>query len=141
MRSSKAFLFVVCALLALQLAAVWTTPFVPTQDGPVHLEIASALGSLWQEPHGRLASYYQLNPRPEPNLLSDLLLAGLLSVTDSRVAEKLLLSLFLVSLPASFLYCARAVRHESAGLLILVLPLGMSFFSTWGSTISISACR
>lgn len=132
MRSTKAILLVVCGLLALQLAAVWTTPFVPTQDGPVHLEIASALRSLWQDPHGRLASYYQLNPRPEPNLLSDLLLSGLLSVTSSRLAEKLLLSLLLMSLPAAFFYCARAVHREPASILFLVPPLGMGFFFHMG---------
>ncbi|HEX6199845.1 MAG TPA: hypothetical protein VF150_06230, partial [Thermoanaerobaculia bacterium] len=119
-------------MVALQLLAVWSVPFVPTQDGPAHLEIAAVLDGLLREPEGALSSYYALNRSPEPNLLADLLLAGLLRVAGCEAGEKLLLSLFLVLLPVAFVYCVRAVRRDSAYLGVLVLPLGMSFFFHMG---------
>ncbi len=120
------------ALVFLQLLSLWLVPFVPTQDGPVHLEIAAALRELWRGEPGILGEYYALNPKPEPNLLSYLLLDGLAALAGWRAAERILLSGCLALLPAAFLYGLRALRRDAAYLLVLVLPLGASFFFHMG---------
>ncbi|HZI63495.1 MAG TPA: hypothetical protein VFE44_01875 [Thermoanaerobaculia bacterium] len=120
------------ALVFLQLLGIWLAPVVPTQDGPVHLEIAAALRELWRGQPGLLAEYYAINPTPEPNLLSYLVLDGLAVVAGWRTAEKILLSACVALLAAAVLYCLRAVRRDAAYLLVLALPLGVSFFFHMG---------
>ena len=120
------------ALVLLQLAAIWGAPFVPTQDGPVHLEIAAALGELWRGEPGRLGDYYAINPRPQPNLLSYLLLDGLAALAGWRAAERILLSACVALFAAAFLYCLGAGRRGSNHLLVVALPLAVSFFFHMG---------
>ena len=92
----------ITALLLLALAVlldgpIWLVKLVPTQDGPVHLAQADLIarfgwGGVLQEP---AASFYQWNPRIEPNSAIYLLLAGLIRLTgDALIANSLFLSLY-----------------------------------------------
>src|SRR3979490_2899558 len=85
------------ALAVLLDGPVWLVKLVPTQDGPVHLAQADLIarfgwGGALQEP---AASFYQWNPRVEPNSAIYLLLAGLIRLTgDALIANTLFLSLY-----------------------------------------------
>src|SRR6266404_8358999 len=93
--AAAALLFV--ALAALLDGPLWLVQLVPTQDGPVHLAQADLVarfgwGGVLQEP---AASFYQWNPRIEPNASIYLLLAGLIRLTgDPLRANSLFLSLY-----------------------------------------------
>jgi hypothetical protein len=73
------------------------------------------------------------NPNPEPNYLSHLLLAGLLTVAPAWLAEKALLLLYVVGLPLALRYALRSAGQAGTGwLAVLGFPLVYSVVLVWG---------
>ena len=114
---------------------VWLVKLVPTQDGPVHLAQADLIarfgwGGALQEP---AASFYQWNPRIEPNSAIYLLLAGLIRLTgDALMANTLFLSLYgLLWIAAAFAVCRSETERPMLPILLL-LPLAFGVFIHWG---------
>jgi hypothetical protein len=123
------------ALLVLLDGPVWLVKLVPTQDGPVHLAQADLIarfgwGGALQEP---AASFYQWNPRIEPNSAIYLLLAGLIRLTgDALVANTLFLSLYgLLWIAAASAVCRAETARPTLPMLLL-LPLAFGVFIHWG---------
>jgi hypothetical protein len=123
------------ALVVLLDGPVWLVKLVPTQDGPVHLAQADLIarfgwGGALQEP---AASFYQWNPRIEPNSAIYLVLAGLNRLTgDALLANTLFLSLYgLLWIAASFAVC-RAETERPTLPVLLLLPLAFGVFIHWG---------
>jgi hypothetical protein len=114
---------------------VWLVRLVPTQDGPVHLAQADLIarfgwGGAMQEP---AASFYQWNPRIEPNSAIYLVLAGLIRLTgDPLIANTLFLSLYgLLWIAAAFAVCQAETERPPLPILLL-LPLAFGVFIHWG---------
>jgi hypothetical protein len=123
------------ALAVLLDGPVWLVKLVPTQDGPVHLAQADLIarfgwGGALQEP---AASFYQWNPRIEPNSAIYLLLAGLIRLTgDALMANTLFLSLYgVLWIAAAFAVCRSETERPMLPLLLL-LPLAFGVFIHWG---------
>jgi hypothetical protein len=110
-------------LLAVHLVPLWAFPYFLTQDGPSHLENANLLRLYSRPDAGALHVYFTVNARLVPNLGTQLVTAALLTVASPRIAEKLLLSVYVLLLPLSFRYAARAARPEAGPLAILGFPL------------------
>jgi hypothetical protein len=91
------------ALALVSLVPVWAFPFVPTQDGPSHLDNAQVLQRLGTSAAGYEA-YFEVRAEPIPNWTSHLLLAALLYVVPPLIAEKLLVSLYVLGFAGSFRY-------------------------------------
>src|SRR5262245_33869959 len=81
--------------------------YVPTQDGPSHV-----FNALVIKDYGTSAAGYdqvfEIRPDPLPNWTSHLLLAGLLYLFPPLVAEKVLVSMYLVGFAGAFRYFLRA---------------------------------
>ena len=121
-------LLVVCgALLATNLARLLFFRFFPTDDGPIHLEIARVLDALWRGEDGAIARYFRLNPSPQPNWLVYLALVPLSRLFGPLAAEKLLLAGYVVLLPAAFAYALGALRREGRAWLVLAFPLTFNY--------------
>ncbi len=123
------------ALAVLLDGPIWLVKLVPTQDGPVHLAQADLIarfgwGGALQEP---AASFYQWNPRIEPNSAIYLLLAGLIRLTgDALIANSLFLSLYgLLWIAAAYAVC-RAETERPILPMLLLLPLAFGVFIHWG---------
>jgi hypothetical protein len=123
------------ALAVLLDGPVWLVKLVPTQDGPVHLAQADLIarfgwGGALAEP---AASFYQWNPRIEPNSAIYLLLAGLIRLTgDALMANTLFLSLYgLLWISAAFAVCRGETERPILPVLLL-LPLAFGVFIHWG---------
>src|SRR5258708_21081460 len=123
------------ALAVLLDGPIWLVKLVPTQDGPVHLAQADLIarfgwGGALQEP---AASFYQWNPRIEPNSAIYLLLAGLIRLTgDALMANTLFLSLYgLIWIAAAFAVCRGETERPMLPILLL-LPLAFGVFIHWG---------
>ena len=120
------------ALLVIGLAPIWLVPHVPTQDGANHVE--SVMGLLRLPRSALLQHYYLPNYGLQPNWLTQLLFAGLVQVVSPRVAEKLVLSGYLVLLPLAFRYALpRTERGRWAALTIFPFlhsyPFHMGFWN------------
>ena len=88
------------ALAFLYLVPVWVYRYVPTQDGPSHLDNAQILKDLGNSVAGYEA-YFEIRADPIPNWTSHLLLAGMLYVVPPLLAEKLLVSLYILGFAGS----------------------------------------
>src|ERR1700742_4723853 len=123
------------ALAVLLDGPVWLVKLVPTQDGPVHLAQADLIarfgwGGALQEP---AASFYQWNPRVEPNSAIYLLLAGLIRLTGNPLlANTLFLSLYgLIWIAAAFVV-SRTETERPLLPMLLLLPVAFGVFIHWG---------
>jgi hypothetical protein len=116
-------LFVI--LSAAHLIPVWVTPYFVTQDGGSHLENAALLRAYRSS---AVRSYFQLNSGPVPNWFGHLAEAALLGVASPRIAEKLLISGYVLLLPWAAWYAVRDAGWSA----ILVFPLVFNCLLLYG---------
>jgi hypothetical protein len=119
--------WVFAGLAAIHLVPIWLLAYVPTQDGPAHLENAVALLRRAHVPV--LAEYYELNLRLLPNWLGHGVLAALAVPFTPPLAEKILFSLYVVGLPLAFRYALpRRARERGFGAAIFPFVYGLNFY-------------
>src|SRR3974377_1985967 len=94
-------------LLVLECLPIWTFQYFPSEDGPSHLYNASVLAHYRAEP--LYQQYYRIAPTFAGNMLTDFILVFLLKLTQPLVAEKLLLSSYMVLSFISFRYLLRGL--------------------------------
>jgi hypothetical protein len=83
--------------LLLCLLQIWLPGYYVTGDGPCHLYNAQVLHDYWCNKNTAFYSqYYQVIYRADPNWLTTVALALLLFVVKGAIAEKILLSLYVM---------------------------------------------
>ncbi|HEX3131798.1 MAG TPA: hypothetical protein VH394_30960 [Thermoanaerobaculia bacterium] len=125
-------LWLFAALIVLHLLPIWMLPVAPTQDGPAHLSMAHALRQIDRPGGGYLREYLQPNREAIPNWFVFFLLADALRPFSLPVAEKILLSAYVILLPLSARYALRAVRPGSGFLAFLVFPFIYNYLLNMG---------
>jgi hypothetical protein len=120
------------AFVVVGLVPLWLVPHVPTQDGANHVHSVIALLRL--PGSALLQQYYLPNYGLQPNWLTQVLFAGLVQVVSPNIAEKLVLSGYLVLLPLAFRYAMpRTARGRWAALAIFPFlhsyPFHMGFWN------------
>jgi hypothetical protein len=110
-REDAIFIAVWCALTIAALVPVWHQRMLPMLDTPDHLALARAWHS-YGDPSYRIAEHYLLRLRVVPYMAFYGLLHLLLYVSSIEVANKLILSLYLVVFPLSVLSLARALGRS-----------------------------
>ncbi|HWM92486.1 MAG TPA: hypothetical protein VN493_17100 [Thermoanaerobaculia bacterium] len=120
------------ALIVLHLLPVWLLPFAPTQDGPAHLSMAHALRQDGTSEGNYLREYFVPNEEAVPNRFIFFLLADVLRFLSLPVAEKVLLSAYVVLLPLSARYALRSVRPQAGFLAFLSFPFTYNFLLNMG---------
>jgi hypothetical protein len=120
LRDREGWLF--AGLIVLHLLPIWMLPFAPTQDGPAHLSMAHALRQLDGAGGIYLREYLQPNREAIPNWFVFFLLGDVLRFVSVPMAEKLLLSAYVLLLPLSARYALESVRPRAGFLAFLVFP-------------------
>jgi hypothetical protein len=100
-RHGEAAIFWTAALL--YVVPIWAFPYIPTQDGPSHLYNAQILKD-YDDPAAGYAPFFELRGDPLPNLTSHVLLAALLYVFPPLIAEKVLVSLYVLGFAGGLRY-------------------------------------
>ena len=114
-------------LLGLQLVPLWAFTFVPTQDGPAHLENAAIL--LRRSTVAVIGQFYLPNPQLVPNWLGHGLLVPLLALFSPALAEKLALSGYVLALPLAFRHLLTPpARARGFALCIFPFLFGYTFY-------------
>src|SRR5690242_20352336 len=90
-------------LAVLHLLPVWGFHYLPTQDGPSHLANALILRDYGSSAAG-YERFFELRAEPLPNLSAQILLAALLYLLSPLVAEKVLVSLYVLGFAAALRY-------------------------------------
>jgi hypothetical protein len=124
MRKSTAAFFI---LTMLGLVPLWIVPYLPTQDGPIHLSIANVLLHYRDPATPVFKEYFLPSLIPHPNWTVYLILIPLLAVFPPTIAEKVLLSSYAILLPLSFLYFLRGVRKGPVDPPLLILPFVFNY--------------
>ena len=96
-------------LIALYLGLFWFDEYVPTQDGPCHLENALHLRDLCLPGNAGVERYYCFNPGTGSNLLYFVTVGAFAAVLPPFVAERLFLSLYLLAFAAATYAFARRI--------------------------------
>ena len=116
-------LWVGCYLLLslLSLTLIWLFPYVPTQDGPAHLDAAATLLEL-SRGNPFFSTFFAAQWQLATNQLYHALLVLLGSAFGLLVAEKLLLSVYALAVPAATLFALHGLRARGWAV-FLVFPV------------------
>lgn len=114
-------------LIAIHLAPIWMFTYLPTTDGAAHVASADVMRRYHDPGLDVFRKYYFVSGAPVPNLIGHVLLAGFLSLVKPVVAEKLLVSLYLVLFPLGLRYAASALGRRAGLLGYLAFPMCYSF--------------
>jgi hypothetical protein len=111
------------ALALLYVLPFWAVHYLPTTDGPCHTYNAWILrqhGNTEQYP--LFQQYYEINWRPYPNWISHGTMALLMFVVPPLIAEKVLVSGYVLLFLGGAWYLAGAVRPGERWLAFLAFP-------------------
>jgi len=117
--------------LALLVAPLWMFSHFPSTDGGAHVANADVLLHYHDSAGSAYRQYYQASYRPIPNCLGHLILCGLLLMFSPAMADKIVASACVITLPLSLRYAAAALgrrgRQNAALAGYLALPLAISY--------------
>jgi hypothetical protein len=119
-------------LLALHLLPIWIFPFIPTQDGPSHQALTLILRQYDHPDAGLLRQYYLPNREALPNWFIFFLMVKALGFVAVPVAEKILLSAYVLLLPLGARYALRAIDRRAGFLALLAFPFLYNFTFNMG---------
>lgn len=108
-------------LTLLHLIPIWAFKYFPSQDGPCHLENSYMLLHYFDSDL-IYSRYYDLNIAPFPNWFSHLTLASLMILFPPLIAEKILLTGYVLLFVCSMLYFLGSVDRESRPYVLLAFP-------------------
>lgn len=109
-----------------QLFPVWFWTYFPSLDGPSHLYNASILLNYSKVP--LYQQYYRITYDTPGNVLTQLVLSSLLTVFTPLVAEKVFLSLYLVSFPLAFRQLIRALGGDAPSFSFFAIVASYNHF-------------
>ncbi|HEV2853593.1 MAG TPA: hypothetical protein VHC97_12385 [Thermoanaerobaculia bacterium] len=120
------------SLLILHLAPIWLLPFIPTQDGPGHQALAFILRHYDRPEAGILREYYLPNREALPNWFFFFLMSKVLGFVSVPMAEKILLTAYVLLLPLSVRYALRTIDPRAGFLAALSFPFLYNFLFQMG---------
>lgn len=117
----------IAAFTLLHVAVLWAFSYVPTQDGPSHLENAHLMlqGSVAGDVGG-FHDFYRLAETPSPAWLDHQILAMLQRVVAPLIAEKILLTAYVIGMVLAFAYCLASIKRTALFCVPLVLPFAFN---------------
>lgn len=121
--TNKAGDFLFYFLVALSIVPVWTSSYIPTQDGPVHLANANIIRSLLFDEGGYFAGYYHLTQGSLTNWAIYIIINLINFFVDIQYAEKVVISLYLMLLPLSVRFALLSIDRRNLHLQFLILPM------------------
>lgn len=121
------------ALAVLYVLPFWVVRYLPTVDGACHTYNAWVMrqhGNTEQYP--LFNQYYEINAKPYPNWISQGTMALLMFVVPPLVAEKLLVSGYMLLFLGGMWYLAGSVRPEERWLAFLAFPFAWNQLFQFG---------
>ncbi len=116
--------YLFAAALVIALLQVWWPQYYVTGDGPCHVYNANMLKDVWiGKDAGFYLQYYELNLRPDPNWCSHVILAGLQFLFNGIIAEKILISIYLMLAVSGFYKLAGMNGSNKWGALLIFILL------------------
>lgn len=123
----------ICAfigLLILECYPIWALQHFPSQDGPSHLYNAIVIGQWSHQPLYR--QYYDVHLTSAGNLLFQLILAGLVNVVPVVLAEKIILTSYMILFPLAFLALLEVISPVARPFSLFAFIFAPSIFFQMG---------
>lgn len=108
------------------LTLIFSGKFFPTMDGPAHLYNSQIINSLISN-EGIMDQFFQFNNDLVPNWSGHFLLAFFNFSFPAFIAEKILLSIYLIGLPYAFRILIKTVSPDNYLFSYLIFPFTYSF--------------
>ncbi|MBL8150480.1 MAG: hypothetical protein JNN15_11195 [Blastocatellia bacterium] len=112
--------FLFLTLLLVHLIAIWIFKYIPTSDGPTHIETAEIISNYSKQE--LYQKFFYFNKNLGANWLGHLLLVLLLKFLPPLVAEKVLISGYVILFPISVRYALSKIKVETTFLALLSFP-------------------
>jgi hypothetical protein len=123
---------ILVVLILIHLLPIWMFKYFPSQDGPAHLDSANIIHEYFQSGNDAIHKYYVINDKLNPNWTGHLIMAVLMFFVSPLVAEKILLSGYIILLPVSIYYALRVIHINSKFLIVLAFPFIYNFMFHMG---------
>ncbi len=121
------------ALLAAHLLYIWYQQYFLTVDGPAHVYNSKMLlDFFFGNARNFYCQYYDLNLHFYPNLFTHIALAFLQVGFSPVVAEKILMSMYVLLFAGSFIFLSRQLARSLSFVGIVVFPLCFHFLAFYG---------
>ncbi len=131
LRSDRPLLIATVALVLLAWAPLAVTPFLPLQDLPAHVGLASALGQVARGA-GELGARYQIDWSPLPYWTGVLLMAAVQAVLGPLLGAKVVVGLVVALVPLATMRLLIALdRSPRLGLWAFALSWPYSLYFGW----------
>ena len=114
-------------LTALLLAPIWSFRYFPSQDGPEHIYDATVLRDYHASGADILREYFAISPQPVTKWFAVGAMALLGEVVPPPVAEKLLLSFYIILWVWAVRYALGAFGAKASDGVFLTLPFIYNF--------------
>lgn len=112
--------------VALCLLQIWWPAYYLTGDGPCHLYNARILSDIWRGHNTALfSSFYHTLYAPNPNWLSNIIMAGLFYFFSGPVTEKIFLSVYALTLISGFY---KVIKHTSGSSSYIITVIFLFVF-------------
>jgi len=118
-------------LVVASLVPIWLFRYIPTQDGPAHLYNAHVLRE-YLNPDYNFQQFYNLRTMFIPNLIAHALLGLFMFVFPPLIAEKMVVSLYVILFPVAVAYLLEAVRPGSRWMALFSFPLIFNYLFLMG---------
>lgn len=114
-------------MIVLNLGLLWLNHYIPTQDGPCHLENALHLRDKYLCDGTGCERFYRLKCRTGSNLLYHATVAAFAAFLPPFLAERLFLSLYIAGFAGATYALARSAGARTAIPAIAALPYALGF--------------
>jgi hypothetical protein len=119
-------------LVVLHILPIWLFKYIPTQDGPSHVYNSFVLKEYHNPDYSVLEQHYTVDVRPFSNWLSHVTMAMLMFIVSPLIAEKLLLTGYVILFAFAIQYFLGAVNRRKTLLSIVGLLFVYNRLLHWG---------
>ncbi|MCK4677324.1 MAG: hypothetical protein KAT48_04260 [Bacteroidales bacterium] len=120
-------LFVFFLLIIINLIPVYSCKFFPSLDGASHLYNSNLINQLIFSDNELVHSFFRINNKLVPNWTGHFILSLFNSFLPAYIAEKILLSIYIIGLPVAFRSLTIRISSPSNYLYFLIFPFIYSF--------------
>ena len=108
-------------LVLLYILPIWVFKYFPSQDGPCHIYNSFILRH-YNDPDYRFNEFYEIRKSPIPNWASHASMMLLMYLVPPLIAEKVLLTGYIILMAVSMLYLLDAVEDRRTPLVFIGIP-------------------
>ncbi len=121
----KTTFYILVLVILLNLAKLWFFKYFPSADGAAHIELAAVTRSLLSGNCPGISKIFTFTPTIVPTWIANFILVPLLAIFPAFIAEKILVSIYIILFPLCLYPLFRKINPNSIVLLLaacLFLP-------------------